>query len=114
MQKEGCLMRNRKMNICYLRRKTKTACAVSVSVVREVDIRCIPSHVFKKEKNISHFSLHQKHNVVQELKADCNLSRMCSSKLQPRGTQHQQLYCGHCPCFKEFLSVFEAVHAKAL
>lgn len=50
MQKEGCLMRNRKMNIRYLRRKTKTACAVSVSVVREVDIRCIPSHVFKKEK----------------------------------------------------------------
>lgn len=50
MQKEGCLMRNRKMNICYLRRKTKTACAVSVSVVREVDICCIPSHVFKKEK----------------------------------------------------------------
>lgn len=57
----------------------------------------------KKKQSIYHFSLQQKQNVVQELKADCNLSRMCSSKLQPRGTQHQQLYCGYCPCFKEFL-----------
>lgn len=61
----------------------------------------------KKHQSIYHFSLQQKQNVVQELKADCNLSRMCSSKLQPRGTQHQQqLYCGYCTCFKEFLRLF--------